>query len=110
MRVTIEHREQASGVTGKHKDCYVDCKVEFNEEERAIVKARDLWTEGFSGPNLDAAAYHNIDLGHRADALRRPFHDRRRRHLGNRRRRYADRSPVFRRHRLDSLRLAARAQ
>jgi len=48
MRVTIEHREAASGVLGNHKDSYVDCKVEFNEEERAIIKERDLYGDGFT--------------------------------------------------------------
>jgi hypothetical protein len=48
MRVTIEHREQTSGALANHKDSYIDCRVEFNEEERAIVKARDLYREGFS--------------------------------------------------------------
>jgi hypothetical protein len=48
MRVTIEHREAASGVLANHKDCYVDCKVEFNEEERAIIRARDLYGDGFT--------------------------------------------------------------
>jgi hypothetical protein len=48
MRVTIEHREVASGVLGKHKDTYVDCRVEFNEEERAIIKAHDLYRNGFT--------------------------------------------------------------
>jgi hypothetical protein len=48
MRVTIEHREQTTGVIGNHKECYLDCKVEFSEEERAIIKARDLYDEGFT--------------------------------------------------------------
>lgn len=48
MRVTIEHREQATGITGTHKDCYIDCRVDFSEEERAIIKARDLYREGFT--------------------------------------------------------------
>jgi hypothetical protein len=48
MRVTIDHREVASGVLGNHKDCYVDCTVNFSEEEQAIIKARDLYREGFS--------------------------------------------------------------
>lgn len=47
MRVTIEHREVASGVLNNHKDCYLDCTVDFSEEERAIVKARDLYDNGF---------------------------------------------------------------
>jgi hypothetical protein len=48
MRVTIEHREQASSVTGGRKDCYIDCTVNFSEEERAIIKARDLYRDGFT--------------------------------------------------------------
>jgi hypothetical protein len=47
MRVTIEHRESTSGVLSNHKDCYVDCTVNFSEEERAIIKERDLYREGF---------------------------------------------------------------
>jgi hypothetical protein len=47
MRVTIEHREATSGVLGNHKDSYVDCTVSFSEEESAIIKARDLYREGF---------------------------------------------------------------
>lgn len=47
MRVTIEHREATSGVLGKHTESYVDCTVQFSEEERAIVQARDLYREGF---------------------------------------------------------------
>lgn len=43
MRVTIEHRETTTGVLGNHKDCYLDCHVEFSEEEKAIVKQRDLY-------------------------------------------------------------------
>lgn len=48
MRVTIEHRETPSGVLGNHRDCYVDCSVNFSEEERAIIKARDLYRDGFT--------------------------------------------------------------
>jgi hypothetical protein len=48
MRVTIEHRETTAGVLGNHKDCYVDCSVAFSEEERAIIKTRDLSGEAFT--------------------------------------------------------------
>src|SRR3990167_9638207 len=44
MLVTIEHREQAAGVTGAKRQYFVDCTVEFSEEERAIIKARDLYS------------------------------------------------------------------
>jgi len=47
MRVTIEHREATTGVLNSHRDCYVDCTVNFSEEERAIVKERDLYGDGF---------------------------------------------------------------
>jgi len=52
MRVTIEHREESSGLTGRHKECYIDCRVEFSEEERAIIKARNLYRAGVT---LDAS-------------------------------------------------------
>jgi hypothetical protein len=48
MRVTIEHREETAGVIQNHKESYVDCTVNFSEEERAIIAARDLYREGFS--------------------------------------------------------------
>lgn len=48
MRVTIEHREEATGVINNHKAVFIDCKVEFSEEERAIIKTRDLYGECFT--------------------------------------------------------------
>jgi hypothetical protein len=48
MRVTIEHRESVSGVLAAHKDCYIDCDVQFSEEEKAIIKQRQLHDEGFT--------------------------------------------------------------
>lgn len=48
MRVTIEHREAASGALGNRKESYVDCTVHFSEEEHAIIKERDLYREGFT--------------------------------------------------------------
>jgi hypothetical protein len=47
MRVTMEHREEAMGITGR-KACFVDCKVEFSEEERAIIRERDLYAKHFT--------------------------------------------------------------
>jgi len=47
MRVTIEHREQSGGITGARRTYFVDCTVQFSEEERAIIKARDLYETGF---------------------------------------------------------------
>jgi hypothetical protein len=44
MRVTIEHREQRSGFLGESHDYYVDCTVQFSEEEKAIIRARGLQT------------------------------------------------------------------
>lgn len=51
MRVTIEHREESAGLTGSTKHHYVDSTVEFSEEEKAIIKARDLYNHNFTvGP------------------------------------------------------------
>jgi hypothetical protein len=48
VRVTIQHREQVGGITGSRRDYYIDSTVYFSEEERAIIKARDLYREGIS--------------------------------------------------------------
>jgi hypothetical protein len=54
MRVTISHREEGTGVTGKWHNYFVDCIVEFSEEERAIIRARSLYDQivisGFLAP------------------------------------------------------------
>lgn len=50
MRVTIEHREEAGGVAGNRRSYFVDCAVTFSEEERAIIKARDLSKHNFTLP------------------------------------------------------------
>jgi hypothetical protein len=43
MRVTIEHREETAGLTGSTKHYFVDCRVQFTEEEQFIIQARDLF-------------------------------------------------------------------
>src|SRR5438132_2151850 len=48
MRVTIEHREHAAGVTGMTRNHYVDCTVEFSEEEKPIVGQRGLSKESIT--------------------------------------------------------------
>jgi hypothetical protein len=47
VRVTVEHREKTSGVLQNRKEYYIDCRVEFSEEERSIIKERDLYRNGF---------------------------------------------------------------
>jgi hypothetical protein len=47
VRVTVEHRERTSGVLQNRKEYYIDCRVEFSEEERSIIKERDLYRNGF---------------------------------------------------------------
>ena len=51
MRVTINHREESAGLTGGTKHHFVDCSVEFSEEEKAIIKARDLKNTNFIVPS-----------------------------------------------------------
>jgi hypothetical protein len=43
MRITVAHREDRSGLTGAGRRYFVDCEVLFSEEEKAIIRARDLW-------------------------------------------------------------------
>ena len=50
MRVTIGHREGTAGVAGHRRNYFVDCSVTFSEEERAIIKARDLYQHNFTLP------------------------------------------------------------
>ena len=47
MRVTIEHRDKTSGVLQNRKEYYIDCLVEFSEEERSIIHQRGLYKQGF---------------------------------------------------------------
>lgn len=42
MRVTIEHREVSAGIMGNKRNHFIDCNVEFSEEEKAIIKRRNL--------------------------------------------------------------------
>jgi hypothetical protein len=58
MRVTLEHREQTSGIAGSQKDTYVDCTVLFSEEEKAIIQQRNLYDQRFqigAATKLDSA-------------------------------------------------------
>ena len=51
MRVTFKHREETAGITGSNKNHFVDCAVEFGEEEKAIIAARDLKDTNFTVPS-----------------------------------------------------------
>lgn len=66
MRVTMEHREAVAGITATHKECFIDCNVQFSEEERAIIKERDLYREGFtirtSTPSPSNAAFWTTNI------------------------------------------------
>lgn len=50
MRVTIQHREEAEGAGRSRRNYFVDCSVEFSEEEKAIIKVRDLSRRSFDVP------------------------------------------------------------
>ena len=41
MRVTISHRQRTTGLGGTQSQ-FVDCTVQFSEEEKAIIKVRGL--------------------------------------------------------------------
>src|SRR5215471_8317022 len=41
MRVTINHRQKTTGLGGTESQ-FVDCTVQFSEEEKAIIKVRGL--------------------------------------------------------------------
>lgn len=48
MRVTVVHREERLGLTGARRRYFIDCEVLFSEEEKAIIKERDLWRHHLS--------------------------------------------------------------
>jgi len=48
MRVTIEHREEGAGLSGSKKHYFVDCAIDFSEEEKAIIKSRGLYDHHFT--------------------------------------------------------------
>jgi hypothetical protein len=41
MRVVIDHRQQVTGLGSKISQ-FVECIVQFSEEEKAIIRARGL--------------------------------------------------------------------
>lgn len=43
MRITVAHREERYGFLGARRRYYVDCEVLFSEEEKAIIRERDLF-------------------------------------------------------------------
>ncbi|HEV2878456.1 MAG TPA: hypothetical protein VGW96_02645 [Candidatus Eremiobacteraceae bacterium] len=47
MQVTINHREESTGLTGRHRNYFVDCDVLFSEEERATIVARAMQQHSF---------------------------------------------------------------
>lgn len=55
MRVTMEHREEIAGIRRDRINYFVDCTVQFSEEEKAIVRIRKLEHQFFSvgPPNPD---------------------------------------------------------
>jgi hypothetical protein len=57
MRVTIEHREETSGALRNKRDYFVDCAIDFSDEERAIIKARGLHDHAIPTGLLAAPSY-----------------------------------------------------
>jgi hypothetical protein len=47
VRVTIDHREEQSGLSGTKRYYFVDCEVLFSEEENAVIAARGLIRNAF---------------------------------------------------------------
>ena len=45
MQVTLRHRQEVAGLTGSQLNHFIDCRVEFSEEEKAIITTRGLGTQ-----------------------------------------------------------------
>jgi hypothetical protein len=65
MHVSINHREETAGLSGKHRNYFVDCTVQFSEEERATIEARALHQHSFEvgGAQPPRARSHYIGAG-----------------------------------------------
>jgi hypothetical protein len=65
MQVTINHREESTGLSGKQRNYFVDCDVLFSEEERATIAARGLHQHSFeiSGAQAPRPRSHYIGAG-----------------------------------------------
>jgi hypothetical protein len=65
MQVTINHREESAGLTGRQRNYFVDCNVLFSEEERATIGARALHQHSFevTGARPPRPRAHYIGAG-----------------------------------------------
>jgi len=65
MQVTINHREENAGLTGKQRNYFVDCDIRFSEEERATIDARGLHQHSFevTGAQPPRPRAHYIGAG-----------------------------------------------
>jgi len=65
MQITIDHREETAGLSGKQRNYFVDCHVRFSEEERATIEARALHQHSFevSGAQPPRPPAHFIGAG-----------------------------------------------
>jgi hypothetical protein len=52
MRVTFEHREARTGLFDRMRIYFIDCHIEFSEEERTIIDTRKLYSHTIeAGPS-----------------------------------------------------------
>lgn len=51
MRVAIEHREGAPGLPNNQRSYYLDCDIDFSEEEKAVIRRRGLGDHFITIPN-----------------------------------------------------------
>jgi hypothetical protein len=65
MQITINHREETAGLTGKQRNYFVDCDIRFSEEERATIDARALHQHSFeiTGARPPRPRAHYIGAG-----------------------------------------------
>lgn len=65
MQVTVNHREETAGLTGRQRNYFVDCDILFSEEERATIEARALQQHSFevTGARPPRSSSHYIGAG-----------------------------------------------
>lgn len=48
MRISFKHHQEQTGTLRNKAETFIDCTVEFSEEEKAIIKLRSLEREGIT--------------------------------------------------------------
>jgi hypothetical protein len=63
MQLTTNYREEATGVLKGTKQFFLICKIQFSEQERAIIQERGLYEEYIGAPADTSPPTRSGDIG-----------------------------------------------